>query len=610
MKKKVISLKIHKFINIVTKVGFGIVMILFLGYLLGGEIFMESERFPSELDYEDISDDWTLLGENGNTSKLNLPTKIVVEPNEKFTISKQLDVQDCNSKWLMIWNKGQNIIVDVDGVFRQEYGRNTTHNIGRDIPYVYVFVPLYSEDKGKTISITYYTDNSRDTGTIGQIMLGDKTSLILSAVIPYQVEIVLAFFLVILGIGSVGGSYVIAHYKRKEEPLRYLGAGVMLTGMWIILNSQARQFVFPNISIVRDCAFLCVSTIPIPFSLYLDKIQEERFHIGYVIVEIGGIINFISTFILNIMYVKGLSEMFIGTFLVVMLPILWGIVALFIDTIKGNVKKYSLVAIGLLFFAMGTVSQMFLYLTSESGIVGANVMIFGIMCMLVCSIVYAMKLFGTVYTDGQEAAKAAETLKVASMQTLAKTVDAKDRYTKGHSERVAKYSREIAKRLGYSKKEQKNIYYVGLLHDVGKIGIPDSIINKPSKLTDEEYDVIKTHPGIGADILEDIKEIPNIAIGARFHHERFDGKGYPDGLKGEQIPLIARIIGVADAYDAMTSNRSYRNAMDQGFVRGEILRNKGIQFDPEIADIMITMIDEDIEYTMREDPASDRLPVG
>ena len=193
-----------------------------------------------------------------------------------------------------------------------------------------------------------------------------------------------------------------------------------------------------------------------------------------------------------------------------------------------------------------------------------------------------------------------EKLSEEVMRTLANTIDAKDTYTNGHSGRVAKYSKEIAKRAGKSKDEQKEIYQMALLHDIGKIGVPDEIINKDSKLTDEEYAAIRKHPAIGSDILKTIEEIPNIMIGARWHHERYDGRGYPDGLAGEEIPEIARIIGVADAYDAMTSKRSYRNILSQDIVRGEIERGKGTQFDPFFAEIMIQMIDEDIRYTMRE----------
>ena len=191
------------------------------------------------------------------------------------------------------------------------------------------------------------------------------------------------------------------------------------------------------------------------------------------------------------------------------------------------------------------------------------------------------------------------------VQTLAEAIDAKDTYTNGHSGRVAAYSRQIAAYLGYDERAQDEVYMMGLLHDVGKIGVPDWIINKTDRLTDEEFREIKKHPEVGERILRKIREMPRLSFGARWHHERYGGGGYPDGIRGAEIPEEARIIAVADAYDAMTSNRSYRRAMPQSQVRAEIEKGKGTQFDPRIADVMVRMIDEDTEYLMREGAAEE-----
>ena len=200
----------------------------------------------------------------------------------------------------------------------------------------------------------------------------------------------------------------------------------------------------------------------------------------------------------------------------------------------------------------------------------------------------------------EERRRRVERMSLQMVQALASTIDAKDAYTNGHSTRVAKYSVMIAERMGYSGERLEQLQYAALLHDIGKIGIPREIINKPSRLTDEEYEIIKSHPEIGANILKEITEIPDIAIGARWHHERYDGRGYPDRLTGEEIPELARIIGVADAYDAMTSKRSYRDVLPQEVVLGEIEKGKGSQFDPQIAEIMIQLMREDIDYQMHE----------
>ncbi|MCQ2520812.1 MAG: diguanylate cyclase [Lachnospiraceae bacterium] len=179
-----------------------------------------------------------------------------------------------------------------------------------------------------------------------------------------------------------------------------------------------------------------------------------------------------------------------------------------------------------------------------------------------------------------------------TIATIANTIDAKDEYTQGHSRRVAEYSCAIAEELGMEKEEVKKLRSIALLHDIGKIGVPDSVLNKPGRLTNDEYELMKQHAVIGSEILKDIGMLPGIDIGAKYHHERYDGSGYPEKIKGEEIPYIARIIAVADAFDAMTSNRVYRKHLDMDYILGELERCKGSQFDPKMADALICMLND------------------
>jgi diguanylate cyclase (GGDEF)-like protein/putative nucleotidyltransferase with HDIG domain len=193
-----------------------------------------------------------------------------------------------------------------------------------------------------------------------------------------------------------------------------------------------------------------------------------------------------------------------------------------------------------------------------------------------------------------------------TITTIANTIDAKDEYTRGHSRRVSEYSVAIARELGMDEKELDALRSIALLHDIGKIGVPDAVLNKPGKLTNEEYQLMKRHTVIGADILKDIGMLPGIDIGAKYHHERWDGKGYPDGLSGEDIPYIARIIAVADAYDAMTSNRVYRKHLDENAVLNEIKKGVGNQFFPDAANALIRMLEDgrmvNISPDIQDDP--------
>ena len=177
---------------------------------------------------------------------------------------------------------------------------------------------------------------------------------------------------------------------------------------------------------------------------------------------------------------------------------------------------------------------------------------------------------------------------------IARTVDAKDERTSEHSKRVAIYSGQIAEAIGLDEKQCQDIIWAAQMHDIGKIAIPDRILNKEGRLTDEEYALMKSHTSRGAEILKDFTLLDHVIEGAQYHHERYDGRGYPLGLKGEEIPLYARIIGVADAFDAMTANRVYRKQMDFSYVVGELEKGKGTQFDPQFVDVLLKLINEHV----------------
>ena len=219
--------------------------------------------------------------------------------------------------------------------------------------------------------------------------------------------------------------------------------------------------------------------------------------------------------------------------------------------------------------------------------------------MIIVFFIYAISEMGAAVRDAaarelayyREAERRESAMFRQTVEALANAIDAKDKYTRGHSARVAQLSRQIAEEAGFSEEYCDQVYFAGLLHDVGKIGVRREILNKAGKLTDEEYSEIKRHPALGNQILSSIKQFPALSIGAHYHHERYDGTGYPDGLSGEDIPEIVRIIAVADAYDAMNSKRSYRDPLSAQKTRNELVEGTGRQFDPRFADIMLQIID-------------------
>lgn len=215
------------------------------------------------------------------------------------------------------------------------------------------------------------------------------------------------------------------------------------------------------------------------------------------------------------------------------------------------------------------------------------------------NLIELVTLQNQLYFEVEQKTRENKDLFLQVVSSLAAAIDTKDEYTKGHSSRVAEYARMIAKRSGFSDTRQDEIYMLGLLHDVGKIGIPNGLLNKPGTLTDDEFAQIRKHSAMGASILKNIENDPKFEQCAMYHHERYDGTGYPTGIKGTEIPEEARIIAVADAYDAMSSDRSYRSHLTQDEIKNELELGMGTQFDPRFAGVMLAIVEEDKEYKYR-----------
>jgi HD-GYP domain-containing protein (c-di-GMP phosphodiesterase class II) len=228
---------------------------------------------------------------------------------------------------------------------------------------------------------------------------------------------------------------------------------------------------------------------------------------------------------------------------------------------------------------------------------------------------YAEELNREVARQTQVARERADRLEALSeemVETLAVTIDAKDRYTNGHSFRVSWYSVALAQKLGWTEAEVKNLEREALLHDIGKIGVPDAVLNKPGRLTDEEFVIIQSHTTVGGSILSRSDNLLSAAQVALFHHERYDGRGYPEGRSGAEIPVHARVVAIADAYDAMHSDRIYRKGLPHDIIRQELIRGRGTQFDPDFLDAFLALFDSgELDRTVqRREAAGHGVDVG
>ena len=338
---------------------------------------------------------------------------------------------------------------------------------------------------------------------------------------------------------------------------------------------------------------------PIAIGYYMDTLQKGRV---FGVVESIAFLNALICSALHILGIADYIETLPVAHVILAGSVLIGFITMVCDLKRGYVsEKYTFFSIILAMIAIIAESSLVYFRVSASGIfIGI-----GMIILLCTNLLKTIKNIQKVESRRQRAElnkrrKQMETMSLQMMRTLSTTIEAKDEYTRGHSYRVAEYAALIAEELGWDKKEIRNLKNAAHLHDIGKIGIPDNILNRPTRLTEEEFQVIKEHTVIGAEILKNITLIDHVKEVARSHHERYDGMGYPDGLKGEEIPLYARVIAIADCYDAMKSRRIYRNPLGDEVIYNEISRNCGSQFDPKIAGVFLKMLNEG-RVVIRED---------
>lgn len=531
---------------------------------------------------------------DGSSEPITVPGKYDVAENETMVLTLQLP-ETYREQNLMIRSSLQDIRFYVDGKLRIEYDTSDTRIVGKNSASQYVFCPTSAADAGKEVRIELTTHTGKYAGVVNEIYCGDKSELWENIFEKYGITMIIAFFLLFAGAVTVIFSIALGIVYHSKFDMEYLGWCILLAAAWMLGESKLRQLLVPNASALSQLCFLMIMLGPLPIIYYIDSIQDKRHWKLLRWMEYVTILDFVVCCILHL---TGMAD-FIQT-----LPVSLGILAAILilvtgtvcyDLYHGYIRKNRYILVGL-FVAVASVvveSLAVYFVVSISGIfigIGMLVLFF---VNLVRTISQVRDLERT--RQQQEIRKRRKQMKTMSLQmiqTLVTTIEAKDEYTRGHSHRVAEYSALIAKELGWKQKDIFHLRNAAHLHDIGNIGIPDAILNKPARLTDEEYAVIKEHTIIGAEILKNITLVKHVVEVARSHHECYDGTGYPDGRKGEEIPIEARIIAVADSYDAMRSRRIYRNMLKPEAIYEQFQKNRGVQFDPEITDTFLRLLDE------------------
>lgn len=536
--------------------------------------------------------------------------------NEGITIEGTLpgDIQDEDYLMISLAHQDCQVIINGNTVYNYEYTKEKEENssVFSTLSSYNAMIPLSSEDAAGTIEITYAGEFPEYASNIGRIQIGTYGALIGSLLQRAGLSFVFASMSLVLGLFMTVIGAVLA-IRKKQTAVFHIGTFAICISLWILCESSMRQIYMKDLSVGFYLTMSSLSLCCTPLLLFFNEMQFNRYHRLYystAAVNLAAAVLFFLlqiTHILNYMYTLKYMQAEMA------LTALIAIITIINDLRKKNptyLGRAFIAGIGALSLAaLLEVINMWRSLNNTRGqLTGLGLFLFLVSLTYTAVRALAMQM-KTQQNEVIKSKEQTEEMGIQLVTTLVNAVDAKDPYTNGHSNRVAMYAREIAKRDGKSEYYQNRLFYMAIVHDIGKIGIPDQILQKPGRLSDDEFSVIKTHPLQGFEILSDATQIPWIVIGARWHHERYDGKGYPDGLAGEQIPEEARIIAVADAYDAMTSDRAYRSRMDQQKVRSIIEEGKGTQFDPHFADIMIQMIDNDKEYNLKGSTGNDLLGI-
>lgn len=555
----------------------------------------------NERDINEVSDmpvyhgSFTWQKSDGSSEKITVPGRYSVSPEDTMVITSTLP-EDYDSNTLAVRSSLQSVRFYIDGKLRSEYDTKDTRLAGKNSTSRYVFCKTSDADAGKELRIELRTNTKQYSGVVNTVYCGDKTDIWEFLFTQYGMETIIAFFLLFASVITIIFSIMLGLIYHTKFDMEYLGWCMLMGSIWMLGESKFRQLLVPHSSALATLCFIILMLSPLPVLFYADQVQHRKYRRLYLPIGWLAIFNFIISTILHLTGILDYIETLFVSHAILLLTVFAVLFTFALDIKKDKKRRNLLAFIGLL---AATVSVMIdgistYFVVSLSGIfVGIGMIIlFSLNVLRTAGNIHMMEL----RRQKKELAKRKRQLEKVSLQmiqTLSTTIEAKDEYARGHSHRVAEYAALIAGELGWSSEEIMNLKYAAHLHDIGKIGIPDMLLNKPARLTPEEYSVIKEHTVIGAEILKNISLIPHVAEVARSHHEHYDGTGYPDGLAGENIPLYARIVAIADCYDAMNSKRIYRNALPPEKIFKEIENNRSIQFDPELTDIFLNLLCDD-----------------
>lgn len=579
----------------IPRIIFYIAMIAILVVFIAAEIVYPSERAETSQEKNLIyHGTFVWEKEDGTQEKIAVPGKYEVPAGETMTIVTMFP-NNYKDTSIAIRSSLQSVRFYVDGKLRTEYDTANTRPFGKDSASRYVFCPTYTRDAGRELKIELTSNTANYSGVVNPVYSGDKADIWAFVFRSNGMESLIALFILFTGIITILFSFALRITYRTKFDIEYLGWCMLMGATWMIGESKLRQLWIPNVSILAALCFIIVMICPLGILLYVDTVQKSRYHRIYRWIELAACINFVVSVTLQLTGKADFIETLPASHVVLSVTFVAIFVTFIRDMLHGGSRDYHLALVGMVIALVSVLIEMVsvYFVVTISGLfigTGLVILLFLNLIRTVRSVRNLERLRQKKELESRR--RQTERISLQTIKTLSVTVETKNVYTNGHSQRVADYSALIAGALGWDDKRINNLRNAAYMHDVGMIGIPDSIVNKPTRLTEEEYAIIQRHTLIGVDILKDITLIEHVAEVAHYHHERYDGTGYPEGLSGEEIPIEARIVAVADSYDAMNSKRIYRNALEKEKIIEELESCSGTQFDPVIAELFVRLIRE------------------
>ena len=579
----------------IPRIIFYIAMIAILVVFIAAEIVYPSERAETSQEKNLIyHGTFVWEKEDGTQEKIAVPGKYEVPAGETMTIVTMFP-NNYKDTSIAIRSSLQSVRFYVDGKLRTEYDTANTRPFGKDSASRYVFCPTYTRDAGRELKIELTSNTANYSGVVNPVYSGDKADIWAFVFRSNGMESLIALFILFTGIITILFSFALRITYRTKFDIEYLGWCMLMGATWMIGESKLRQLWMPNVSILAALCFIIVMICPLGILLYVDTVQKSRYHRIYRWIELAACINFVVSVTLQLTGKADFIETLPASHVVLSVTFVAIFVTFIRDMLRGGSRGYHLALVGMVIALVSVLIEMVsvYFVVTISGLfigIGLVILLFLNLIRTVRSVRNLERLRQKKELESRR--RQTERISLQTIKTLSVTVETKNVYTNGHSQRVADYSALIAGALGWDDKRINNLRNAAYMHDVGMIGIPDSIVNKPTRLTEEEYAIIQRHTLIGVDILKDITLIEHVAEVAHYHHERYDGTGYPEGLSGEEIPIEARIVAVADSYDAMNSKRIYRNALEKEKIIEELESCSGTQFDPVIAELFVRLIRE------------------